>query len=533
MAGTVGADALRADNMDTNTNCANIGGGAGTGNEPDIYYQGGGAVSRKVTAAGFYTDTGATRDMTATGRATWLAKVSVANYSGATLLQVHCGSSNSDYVGWTILASAGQYPAAGGGFLLLPLDPAIIGYRDSFLSTGSPVFSAADYFAVYMEGPTSKAENLVMDAVDLVYGLYLTAGTGGSPGTFSDFLSYDEGTIGNRYGFMSSKEGILYALGQFVIGATTSAGTRTAAACVFNSADDTIIFPDGRFAAGWSGLTFDLGNAGTDVDLSGGAYSGRGDTTTTDTRPILEVFGTAGTFDAVDTTFGNFASFLLTSACVFDGCSIGISDLTLASAEIKNSTLLPNTASGVALCDDASFGGASGIHDCEIVQDGSGHAFEITSGTSISLTNINFTGFGGTQGSNGTPASGANDAAIYNNTGGALTINVSGGSTPSIRNGAGATTTVNNSVTVTLTGLKSGSEIRVWTRDGNGDNDQVVDGIESSGTSWSFSGSAGQLVNITIYHLNYLPKYIEPYEIPSNNASIPTDQSSDRIYLNP
>jgi hypothetical protein len=114
-----------------------------------------------------------------------------------------------------------------------------------------------------------------------------------------------------------------------------------------------------------------------------------------------------------------------------------------------------------------------------------------------------------------------------------VSINISGGDVPSIRS-TGAAVTVVASVTVTITGLQTGSEVRVWTRDGSGDNDQAVDGIESTtGSTWSFSGQAGQLVNITVYHLNYLPIYIEPYTIPSNNSEVPVQQSTDRIYLNP
>jgi hypothetical protein len=41
---------------------------------------------------------------------------------------------------------------------------------------------------------------------------------------------------------------------------------------------------------------------------------------------------------------------------------------------------------------------------------------------------------------------------VYNNSGGAVTINVSGGgNTPSVRDGAGASTTVNNTVSVLVT----------------------------------------------------------------------------------
>ncbi len=50
-------------------------------------------------------------------------------------------------------------------------------------------------------------------------------------------------------------------------------------------------------------------------------------------------------------------------------------------------------------------------------------------------------------------------AAIYNNSGGAVTLNISaGGTTPSIRESNGSSTTINNSVTLEVNGVKTGSE---------------------------------------------------------------------------
>ena len=73
-----------------------------------------------------------------------------------------------------------------------------------------------------------------------------------------------------------------------------------------------------------------------------------------------------------------------------------------------------------------------------------GHAIIITTPGTYAFTNLTFTGFG---------ATGSNTAAVYNNSGGAVTINVSGGTTPSVRNGAGSTTTVSAGVPVTVTVL--------------------------------------------------------------------------------
>ena len=53
------------------------------------------------------------------------------------------------------------------------------------------------------------------------------------------------------------------------------------------------------------------------------------------------------------------------------------------------------------------------------------------------------------------------NAAIFNNTGADVTINVlNGGSTPSIRNGAGSTTTVNNAVNITISSLSEGAAVK-------------------------------------------------------------------------
>jgi hypothetical protein len=79
------------------------------------------------------------------------------------------------------------------------------------------------------------------------------------------------------------------------------------------------------------------------------------------------------------------------------------------------------------------------ITSCQFISGGSGHGIEITTPGTYTFTGNTFSGFG---------ADGTTDAAIYNNSGGAVTINVVSGGTPTVRNGAGASTTVNNNVTV-------------------------------------------------------------------------------------
>lgn len=155
---------------------------------------------------------------------------------------------------------------------------------------------------------------------------------------------------------------------------------------------------------------------------------------------------------------------------------------------------------------------------------GGGHAIRITSPGTYSFIGNTFTGFGST---------GSTGAAIYNDSGGAVTLNISGGgSTPTYRNGTGASTTVNNNVSITLTGLKANSEIRVYT-DSNGSNDTLLDGVENSGTSFQFSVAASTVINIMIHHLSYLRADIWGLNSGTSDATIPVSQFTDRNYANP
>jgi len=112
----------------------------------------------------------------------------------------------------------------------------------------------------------------------------------------------------------------------------------------------------------------------------------------------------------------------------FTGCSINVTTVTAGNYWV--STVTPNKFTS------CTFTGTTGT----------GHAMMLDTGASggtFALAGNTFTGFG---------ADGSTSAAIYNNSGGAVTLNISGGvASPTVRNGSGATTTVNNNVTVTVT----------------------------------------------------------------------------------
>lgn len=156
------------------------------------------------------------------------------------------------------------------------------------------------------------------------------------------------------------------------------------------------------------------------------------------------------------TTFDSM-SFTSCPTLVFSGCTVTNSNIsavpsgndtltTNASTNIDNSTInVTGVSSGNRWCSVADPTIFSG---CSFTGLGStGHAIRITATGTYNLVGNTFTGFGST---------GTNNAAIFNDSGGAVTLNISGGgSTPTYRNGTSASTTVNNTVDLNVTVLDS------------------------------------------------------------------------------
>jgi len=171
-------------------------------------------------------------------------------------------------------------------------------------------------------------------------------------------------------------------------------------------------------------------------------------------------------------------------------------------------------------------GDATNLSGISFQSGGTGHAIYITATGTYTFTEFTYEGYG---------ADGTTDAVIYNNSGGAVTVNVSGGGTPTVRNGTGATTTINNTVTVTLTGMKDNTEVRVYTA---GTTTEVA-GIEDAVTgtadnrSFSFSSSGGANLDIRVFNILFEPADILGYIVPALDSSLPIQQRADRTYDNP
>jgi hypothetical protein len=85
--------------------------------------------------------------------------------------------------------------------------------------------------------------------------------------------------------------------------------------------------------------------------------------------------------------------------------------------------------------------------------------------------------------------------------------------------------------TVTLAQLQLNSEVRVYSQDGSGDNDVELDGVENSGTSFSFVLTAGTIVNFVVFNKAYEPLYFDDFTVPSSDQTVQIQQRFDRNFI--
>lgn len=150
------------------------------------------------------------------------------------------------------------------------------------------------------------------------------------------------------------------------------------------------------------------------------------------------------------------------------------------------------------------------------------NAIVVTTPGTYSFSGNSFTGYGTT---------GTDTAAIYNNSGGLVTINISNGSTPTYYNGVGATTVINNNVSVTLEANVSlvGSEIRIYDLDNSPVNSLGTEltGIESCvGATYLFSSSVGNSVWIQVMKSGY-EEFGRQYTMPTTNSPLSITLKAD------
>lgn len=443
---TVTSQLTRIHDLEGTLTFVSIGGGAGAAANTDIFIQGaqsGGRRQSNVTLGGFLIDDGAGNDLSAAnihvGLWFW-----VTHYAVLTALRVRIASNSGSGNYDEHIVPLTEYPSAG-GWIRVWVDIS----RTPDATGGTALDEAtARYFGPIISIPTvgGNAANLVLDAIDhTTTGLLLT----GTSGLFSDFVTADEGNTTNKYGVVTSRNGILFCQARLTLGSSSS--------LVFSDSGFTMVFPQQDLVAvDFMGITIDLQNASTSVTWSNGSLQSPGVR-----KGDLVVTGTSGAFTATVMAFSGLRVVTLTAACVvtdsvFSQCGV----ITAAGADLRRSNIVGSTAAtntsavvwNVAVdpdgyLDNTSYTKGANAH----------HAIELgtTSPTNVTLRGITLTGFSGTDGNN--------DSAIHvKRTTGTVTINWVGGTgTPSYRSDGATVVVVVNPVTVSFTVLDNETQTPV------------------------------------------------------------------------
>lgn len=197
-------------------------------------------------------------------------------------------------------------------------------------------------------------------------------------------------------------------------------------------------------------------------------------------------------FSSDDTwQFTMLATCSASATYIFNGTKITNANVTLRAVftatlmKFVNCPSFLKNGAGLSFCSFSNTkitaANLADISDCDFTSGGTGHAIELTATGTFNFSGNTFTGYG---------AGGTTDAAIYNNSGGVVTINLQNytDQIPTIRNGAGASTLVVPKPNVaTVTGIVAGSRIRVR----NNTTATTVANEIVAGTSWSLNYQEG------------------------------------------
>lgn len=548
---------LFTSNETANGDAVNLGGSPVQVTE--VFIEGTAALGDRVTStaglSGFVCidDGGVTQDMSAAGTHVgiwlWVTVYSILNQLQVVLSNSTTtsggGAAAANYGGMNLTPST-DYPKLGGWYRIWA-DTSLFNSPDSTVGSWTSgdisTVGAVGAIVEFLSTPGGSTENVIIDAIHYTNGSSPTLVATGAGNDFDTFADFDDvvtpaGT--GQQGVFKLISGTYQCLGRIQLSDTAST--------TFSDSNFNINFPNQPLVAdNYMGINIDLTNSGTSISLTNGAIQSVGTK-----QGDLIVNGTTSTnCTFTDCSFLDLRQITLTSSVEVSGGVIRTSDITQGGAYIHDGVIRTQSTSGVAVIDDPTFGTTSGLSNVEFIQAGTGHAIEITSPGTYTFTDLTFSGYSGTTGSNLTPASGDNAAAILNSSGGLVTIDVSGGNVMSVRNTTGSTTQVNKKFNLKMTRLHAGTELRIFTQSGLVEQGGGVENVETAGSyGTDFTQVAGENPDANgLYSVNYEYNYstdTDVYVVAHNvdyiyrridttlieaDATLQIDQSPDRQYI--
>ena len=401
------------------------------------------------------------------------------------------GSSNTAY--WLIAGSDTYF----GGWLNIVVD------MDSTPDSGS--FDKSDVEEIGVEIATlSSPKNLVNTWIDYArYGAGVTA-TGGTAFTAGNYIALKDIAAADKvsgYGIVEENviTGEIALFGEVNIGngATTT---------YYKEDKSAATFADVNVSSTLYKMLFQ--GSGCNVSLGGFALKAYNQTFTLDASDtnlnVLTMTGCSIGF-ADDVYFRAGQSI---TNCVFDSCG----QIDPATATFQNNTISGYAGSEGALLLPTV---TTNLGDLVFMSSGSGHAIFVDATGTRTLSGIVYSGYG---------ADDTTDAEVYNNSGGLVTLDISGGGdSPTVRNGTSASTVVNATVNVTIAAnvTLAGAEIRIYDLDTTPPEfGTELAGVESNGTTtYGYAGAVGNVILIQIMQDGY-EEYTQEYTMPTNDSDL-------------
>ncbi len=138
----------------------------------------------------------------------------------------------------------------------------------------------------------------------------------------------------------------------------------------------------------------------------------------------------------------------------------------------------------------------------------------------------------GSIGSPVTPTNTGNEAIRVTASSGTLNISVAPGATvPSIQSSGVTVNVTAQQTTLTITGVKAGSDVVIRTAGSTTKLQDTQDIAADGDVTYEYTFAASTFVDIAVYGEGYVPFFINGFELGINDASLPVAQVTDRNYL--
>lgn len=373
--------------------------------------------------------------------------------------------------------------------------------------TGTPG-AAPQYFGATANILSAvKGANFGVDAIRYGTGLFITAGDVTTKGTISGAATTND-TLANRWGILTFTAGSTYELqGRLVIG-QNNAGTPTAA--YFEDSNKSIILVDTPHSLStFTQIIVD--HASTIFNLTGVTVEAAGTN-----NPGRLVYNNASTVSALtNCTFSKLGLSTLRAGVTANTTTWRSSgQITTNGASMTSCTVESSSATQALVINTTAE--ASNLHTCNFKTNN--RAILITAPGTYTFDGHKFSG---------------NTYDIENSSSGLVTINaINGCNVSTFINTGGGSVVINNSVTLTLTGIVNGSEVRIFL---HGTTTELggVENVTGNQFVLTYNYAPNTYVDIVVHNLYYLYYRIDNYLLESVNTSLPIQQTIDRQYFNP